>query len=66
MEAVRAALVPLSLKQIHALAHASGVPWSTIYKIQLGTTPNPGIETVRRFLPHVRTIAKASKPAKTA
>lgn len=48
---VRQALKPLNLKQLEALARASGVPFTTIYKIKLGDTVNPGIETVRQFLP---------------
>lgn len=50
---VRAALLPLTLKQIVRLSEMSGVPWSTIYKIQRQETRDPGIETVRRFLPFI-------------
>lgn len=52
-EAVRAALAPLTLRQLDRLAELSGVPATTIYKIKRGETSNPGIETVRRFLPHI-------------
>lgn len=48
---VRAALEPLTLKQIERLAVLSGVPATTIYKIKRGETGNPGIETVRKFMP---------------
>lgn len=48
---VRAALEPLTLKQIERLAVLSGVPATTIYKIKRGETSNPGIETVRKFMP---------------
>lgn len=52
-EEVRAALAPLSLKQLDRLAELSGVPATTIYKVKRGETENPGIETVRKFLGHV-------------
>jgi len=52
-ESVRVALAPLTLKQLERLAELSTVPVSTIYKIKLGTTVNPGVETVRLFLPHI-------------
>lgn len=53
-EAVRAALAPLSLKQLEKLAELSGVPFTTIYKVKRGETKNPGIETLRQFMPHVQ------------
>lgn len=52
-EEVRAALAPLSLKQLDKLAELSGVPVTTIYKVKRGETENPGIETVRRFAPFI-------------
>jgi transcriptional regulator with XRE-family HTH domain len=52
-EDVRAALSALSLRQIERLAELSGVPATTIYKIKRGETVNPGIDTVRKFMPHV-------------
>jgi hypothetical protein len=52
-EDVRAALAPLTLKQLEWLEVLSKVPASTIYKIKLGTTANPGMETVRQFWPHI-------------
>ena len=56
-EQVQAALAPLSLKQVDRLAELSGVPATTIYKIKRGETENPGIETVRKFLPHIEAAA---------
>ncbi|MGV8822997.1 helix-turn-helix domain-containing protein [Methylibium petroleiphilum] len=50
---VREALAPLTLRQLDRLAELSGVPATTIYKIKRGETENPGIETLRKFLPHV-------------
>jgi predicted transcriptional regulator len=51
--AIRQALVGFSMRQLERLAELSGVPMTTIYKIKLGTTENPGIETVRQFAPHI-------------
>lgn len=62
-EQVQAALAPLSLKQVDRLAELSGVPATTIYKIKRGETENPGIETVRKFLPHIEAAA-TTEPAK--
>lgn len=68
IEEVRAKLAPLTLKQIDRLAAVSGVPATTIYKIKLGDTSNPGIETVRKFLPHIADalVEPAAEPAKAA
>lgn len=68
---VRAALQPLTLKQIEALGGLSGVPPTTIYKIKRGETDNPGIETVGKFMPHIATVlaseaAAAAEPATSA
>jgi transcriptional regulator with XRE-family HTH domain len=35
--------------ELEQLASSSGVPVSTLWKIRIGATPNPGIETVRKF-----------------
>jgi hypothetical protein len=50
---VRRQLGPLTMRQLAVLEALSGVPATTIYKIKLGTTANPGTETVRQFLPHI-------------
>jgi len=52
-ETVRAEMAPLSLKQLEKLSALSGVPFTTIYKIKRGETQNPGIETLRQFMPHL-------------
>ena len=57
---VRALLAPLTLKGLEAVSAVSGVPFTTIYKIQRGETSNPGIETVRKFLPHVESAREAA------
>jgi len=63
-EQVRAALSPLTMKQLERLEELSGVPATTIYKIKRGETENPGVETLRRFLPHIATVV--DQPAITA
>lgn len=63
-EAVRVALAPLTLKHLDTLAGLSGVPASTIYKIKRGETENPGIETLRKFVPHIAAALNAA-PAST-
>lgn len=50
---VRDAMRHLTIKQIRGIAELSGVPADTIYKIKRGETRNPGIDTLRRFLPLV-------------
>jgi transcriptional regulator with XRE-family HTH domain len=35
--------------ELEDLASRSGVPASTLWKIRMGVTPNPGLETVRKF-----------------
>jgi hypothetical protein len=57
---IRAALQPLTLKQLDVLGALSGVPATTIAKIRRGETKNPGTETCRAFLPF---IAAAQAPA---
>lgn len=39
------------MAQLHELANASLVPFTTLIKVRSGETVNPGIETVRKFLP---------------
>lgn len=59
-EEVRKLLETLSLRQLDQLSEMSGVPASTIYKIKRGETTNPGIETVRKFMPHINRLRKAA------
>jgi predicted transcriptional regulator len=65
-EQVQAALAPLTLKQMDRLAELSGVPATTIYKIKRGETANPGIETVRKFMPFVEEASRAPAPQEAA
>lgn len=62
-EDVRATLAPLTLRQLAVLSALSGVPAATIYKIKLGTTTNPGIDTARKLMPHVAAALRV-EPAK--
>ena len=57
---VRHALLKLSHSQMGALAAASGVPFTTLWKMRSGETSNPGIETVRKFMPHVEAAKEAA------
>lgn len=50
----------LNLAQLHALAKASSVPFATLSKVRSGETMNPGIETVRKFLPHIEVPSDAA------
>jgi predicted transcriptional regulator len=56
---IQAELSKLSIKQMDRLAELSGVPSTTIYKIKRGETANPGIETVRKFMPHIAAVVEA-------
>jgi hypothetical protein len=63
-EQVRAALGNFSMAQVHVLSRLSGVPWTTLRKIRDGETPNPRLETVRQFLPHMTAVRDlTAKPA---
>lgn len=44
-------LRPLRMAALRDLASRSGVPYRTLINIRSGVTTNPGIETVRKFLP---------------
>lgn len=55
---LRAALEALSHSQMHELARLSGVPFTTLWKVRSGETGNPGIETVRKWVPHVSGVAE--------
>lgn len=48
---IAAGLRCLNMAQLHELANASLVPFTTLIKVRSGETVNPGIETVRKFLP---------------
>ncbi len=46
---IRCRLESLTRTKLQALSEASGVPFTTLWKIRVGETKNPGIETVRMF-----------------
>lgn len=52
--------------ELEQLASNSGVPVSTLWKIRIGATPNPGIETVRKFLAHLPEATETPQPATQA
>lgn len=56
-EHVRQALKGLTYSQTVALARMSGVPFTTLWKVRSGETPNPRLETVRQFLPRLEEAA---------
>lgn len=51
--AIREQLMPLRHGALQRLAKLSGVPATTLAKIRDGETKNPGIDTVRMFVPHI-------------
>lgn len=55
---VRAKLAPLGHAQVLKLSELSGVPLPTLWNIRSATTKNPGIDTVRKFLPFVSKVRK--------
>lgn len=56
---IQAALAGLTHAQVQVLAKAAGVPFTTLWKIRAGETENPGIETVRKFYPHIDAVKVA-------
>lgn len=46
---IRARLTPMGHAQMQDLSRASGVPFTTLWKIRNGETVNPRIETVGQF-----------------
>lgn len=46
---IREKLAGLTREQLGVLAECSDTPFATIWKIRTGETPNPGIETCRKF-----------------
>lgn len=60
---VRVALLRLTYGQMQELARLSDVPFTTLWKVRCGDTPNPRIETVRKFAPHVEAAGKLATQA---
>jgi predicted transcriptional regulator len=62
---VRQRLSTLKDGDLDRIAKASGVPSSTLWKIRIGDTTNPGLETVRKFF-HLLPATPAANDAHTA
>ena len=65
IEEVSQRLKNLKGYELERLASGSGVPVSTLWKIRIGATPNPGIETVRKFF-HLLPATPPTPPAAPA
>ncbi len=58
---VKSFLTPLGRSGLKTLSALSGVPYSTLRNICYHDgDPNPGIDTVRKFLPYIGKVARAS------
>jgi len=55
---VVAMLAPMTTAQLHELAALSDVPFHTLLKIRSGITDNPRIDTVHKFLPHLKRVTQ--------
>jgi len=51
-------LAPMTTAQLHELAALSDVPFHTLLKIRSGITDNPRIDTVHKFLPHLKRVTQ--------
>jgi hypothetical protein len=58
---VRAALLLLNMRQVAQLAKLTDTPERTSHKIRLAQTSNPGIETLRKFMPRIREVLTAEQ-----
>ena len=59
---VAARLRVMRMGELRDLAGRSGVPYRTLLKIRLGETPNPGLETVRKFFHLLPATPAATDP----
>ena len=59
-EEVRERLRGLELAKVRDLAAASGVPFTTLWKMRSGETKNPGIDTVRKVYSQIPPQALAN------
>lgn len=60
---IREALQKLDRQEMAALASCSEIPFPTLWKIRSGETPNPGIETVRKFYDSIDLVKAGKQPA---
>lgn len=63
IESIKTALAQVDLPTLTRISGESGVPVSTLQKIRLGITTNPGIETVRKFYPLLAAASQKQEPA---
>ncbi len=61
-----AALAQLDTAGAQALRNASGVPYTTIWAIKTGHTPNPRLDTVRRLWAQLDPPEQGWQPASSA
>lgn len=55
---LKAQLETLGHSELQVLANVSDVPFGTLWKVKSGVTTNPGVETVRKFWPHLVKLTK--------
>jgi transcriptional regulator with XRE-family HTH domain len=60
LPAIASVLKTYTIPQLREIAKQAGVSFTAIYDIRRGHTPNPGSETLRKFLPLIST-QKAKK-----
>lgn len=60
---VKGRLAALGYSEMQALAKSSGVPFTTLWKIRSGETPNPRIETVRLCYEALSTASREAAKA---
>lgn len=65
-EQIGALLRAMTLAQVREVSHKSGIPYRTLLNIRFGATPNPGLETVRRFYPYLDASAISSQASQQA
>jgi len=59
---IRAKLQPLNRQQLAVLADCCEIPFPTLWKIRTGETPNPGIDTVRKFFDSIDLVLAGGTP----
>lgn len=64
LQDIRLQLQALRFADLEVLAQRSGVGFGTLMKIRAGQTPNPGIETVRKFIHHLPRAAVAKRSSR--
>lgn len=53
IQRLQQSLAPMTMRELAELAQASGVPFTTLYKIKLGETLDPKLSTLTKLLPHL-------------